>query len=135
MSINILVADYPPSCSCPWLMRIPIVRNQNYKKQWIELTDVVLYSFAEYLDGTYGFWAAGKSGWFEFDLVAPSYRQIHNQMSEATSWIYILADKINNQKSKPPANFDGSKLEKYMQSVFSDVSTSQLMDPTARLCG
>ncbi len=86
------------------------------------MTDVVLYAFAEYMDGTYGFWAAGKSGWFEFESVVSSYRSIHNQMSEATSWIYVLADKIKKQKSKVSATMDGLKLEKYMQSLFSDVS-------------
>jgi hypothetical protein len=91
--------------------------------QWIELTDVVLYAFAEYMDGTYGFWAAGKCGWFEFDSVASSYRSIHSQMSEATSWIYVLADKIKNQKTKVSGTIDGPKLEKYMQTVFSDVSS------------
>ena len=98
-----------------------IVRDPNYKKQSIELTDVTMYAFAEYLDGTYGFWAAGKAGWFEFDSFAPSYQSIHDCMNEASSLIYMLADRTKKAKAKTPAGLDGSKLDKYMQAVFRDV--------------
>ena len=86
------------------------------------MTDVKLYAFAEYMDGTYGFWAAGKSGWFEFESVATTYRYFHGRMSEATAWIYILADKIKKENPKV-SGINGVKLEKYMQTVFSDVSS------------
>ena len=82
----------------------------------------MLYAFAEYLGGSYGFWAAGKAGWFEFDSVVPSYRSIHSRMGEATSWIYVLADRIKMSRFKNPIATEGPRLEKYMQSVFSDVS-------------
>ena len=80
-----------------------------------------MYAFAEYLDGTYGFWAAGKAGWFEFDSFATSYRSIHECMNEASSLFYMLADRVKRGKSKALASTDGSKLDMYMQSVFRDV--------------
>ena len=83
-----------------------------------------MYAFAEYLDGTYGFWAAGKAGWFEFDSFAPAYRSIYDRMNEASSLFYMLADRMKKAKFKAAASMDGPKLEKYMQSVFRDVRSS-----------
>lgn len=45
---------------------INLVRDKNYRDKTIELSNVMTYAFAEYDDGTHGFWAAGLAGWFEY---------------------------------------------------------------------
>lgn len=86
-----------------------------------------MYAFAEYIDGTYGFWAAGKAGWFEFDSIAPSYQSIHNHMSEATSLVYVLADRLRQSNVKPTSSLEGGNLKKYMQRIFLHVGTITLI--------
>lgn len=97
------------------------MRDPDYEKRPIELTHVTTYAFAEYLDGTYGFWAAGKAGWFEFDSFASSYRSIHNHMNEATSLLYTLADRLRQSNVRTASSLEGGNLNKYMLRLFNHV--------------
>ena len=111
-----------------------VVRDPDYKKRTIELVDVTAYAFAEYLDGTYGFWAVGKAGWFEFDSFAPSYHSIHNDMNEATSLLYTLADRLRKFPVRTASSLEGGNLKKYMQRTFSLVGTMLRMRTALSEC-
>ena len=96
------------------------VRTKEHQRRTIEVKDIRTYAFAEYEDGTYGFWAAGKAGWFEIETPAASYKAIHKQMNEATSLLYTLADKLRRaQKAKP--KLIQKELDKYVKRVCADV--------------
>lgn len=98
-----------------------VVRDPNHRNQLIELRDVMTYAFAEYEDGSYGFWAGGKGGWYEFESAATSYNEILVQMSEATSFFYNIADKLRRAR-KPKARLTAKQLEEFIRRFCSDVS-------------
>lgn len=58
------------------------------------------YSFAVFDDGTFGFWAAGKAGWFEVASPSKSYAETFDNMKEATGMFYYLADKFRKSGNK-----------------------------------
>ena len=96
------------------------VLDPSYQRKTIELNSVTTYAFAEYQDGSYGFWAAGQAGWFEFDSSASAYRSIHHQMSEATSLLYFLADKLRRTAKQKPKLIP-KEHNKYVMRLFRDV--------------
>lgn len=96
------------------------MRNQRYQGRTIELKDVTTYSFAEFKDGTYGFYAAGKAGWFRIEDSALSYQSKYNEMVEATSMLYIMADKLRRAIRKQP-KLSKTACNKYVKRVFQDV--------------
>ena len=55
-----------------------------------------MYSFSQFEDASFGFWGAGRAGWF---LIRPaeSYRKVYAAMEEAVAMFYFLAD----HKSRP----------------------------------
>ena len=97
------------------------VRDRNYKDKSIILDRVTTYAFAEYDDGTIGFWAAGKAGWFEIQSPAPSFEAVYNKMNEAASIFYILADKLRRAFKRAPT-LSAKDLNKYARRVFQTVS-------------
>ena len=97
------------------------VKNEKYRSKTIELDSITTYAFAEYDDGTYGFWAAGKAGWFELKDPVPLFRTTFEGMNEAASMFYMLADKLRRaHKTNPKLSVKG--LERYANNVFRDVS-------------
>lgn len=86
----------------------------------IELVDVVAYAFAEYQDGSYGFWAAGKAGWFEIKEPVKACQQSYSMMKEAASMFYLLADKLRNAR-KSHHNLTMKAIETYSKKVFREV--------------
>lgn len=93
-----------------------------------------MYAFAECEDASYVFWAAGKSGWFELQGPARSFKPIYNKMEEAASIFYMLADKLrrsHNRKRKLNAN----NLSRYATQVFEDVCRpyQSFLNPIAKV--
>lgn len=96
------------------------MKNDKYQSKAIELAPVTNYAFAEYDDGTYGFWAAGRAGWFELKDPVPAFRPTFEGMNEAASMFYMLADKLGRaHKTNPKLSVKG--LERYANNVFRDV--------------
>ncbi len=56
------------------------------------------YAFAEYHDGSYGFWAAGKAGWFEIRDPISACQSSYDMMKEAASMFYLMADKLRRTR-------------------------------------
>ncbi|MCJ1480217.1 hypothetical protein MMC06_000371 [Schaereria dolodes] len=75
------------------LLRIP-----NHRNRSIILEDVAIYSFSQFDDGTFGFWAGGKAGWFEVKQPLKSFQNAYEGMNEATKMFYFLADKCKNSR-------------------------------------
>lgn len=86
----------------------------------IEVKDVTTYAFAEFEDGSYGFWAAGKAGWFEIKDPAAAFQPTFDMMIEAASMFYMLADKLKRAR-KVQQNLSTRLLDRYMTSVFKEV--------------
>ena len=99
----------------------PTVRDQTYRDKIIELDHVTTYSFAEYNDGTFGFWAAGKAGWFEIQSPVGSFKITHAKMNEAAAIFYLLADRLRHAGSKRTRNLDVKERNKYAKKVFQAV--------------
>lgn len=91
-----------------------------YRTKAIELTNVTTYAFAEFDDGSYGFWAAGKAGWFEIKDPVPAFQRTYDMMNEAASMFYLLADKLRRSR-KPQAKLTCKKVDRYAKQVFRDV--------------
>ena len=87
----------------------------------IELDPVTQYAFAEYSDGTFGFWAAGKAGWFELQSPASSFKSTYFKMNEAPSIFYMLADRVRKGRVNA-SHLSLKELRKYMKKVFAAVS-------------
>lgn len=86
----------------------------------VELDNITNYAFAEYDDGTYGFWAAGKAGWYELKDPATAYKQAFNGMNEAASMFYMLADKVR-RSYKTNWKLSAKGLDRYASTIFKDV--------------
>ena len=109
------------------------VKNDKYRSKTIELDSTTTYAFAEYDDGTYGFWAAGKAGWFELKDPVPLFRTTFEGMNEAASMFYMLADKLRRaHKTNPKLSVKG--LERYANNVFRDVSHASLFSLLESIC-
>ena len=78
------------------------------------------YAFAEYVDGTYGFWVAGKAGWFEIQSSSKTYKETYEKMNEAASMFYMLADKLKRSHNRRP-KLTQKALDKHADRVFQDV--------------
>lgn len=96
------------------------VRDQRYREKSVELRNVTTYAFAEYEDGSYGFWAAGKAGWFEIQSPASSFKETYSLMNEAASMFYMLADKLRRAIKKRP-KLNAKDLDKYTKVLFKEV--------------
>ncbi len=100
-----------------------------------------MFAYADNDDGTYGFWAAGKAGWFEIESTALSYGSLYEEMAVAASMLYMFADKCR-RANKNKSNLTNKEVNKYMKRIFSDVrccwppvlmllrSTSKLTSPS-----
>jgi len=95
------------------------------QKRRIIVSDIETYSFAKYDDGTLGFWAAGKAGWFELRAVAKSYKDVYCQMEEATAMFYYLADKFSNSR-KSTAVMGKKDTYRYVRKIFADFYNSDM---------
>ena len=96
------------------------MKDKRYREKAIELRNVTTYAFAEYEDGTYGFWAAGKAGWFEIQSSASSFKETYSLMNEAASMFYMLADKLRRAIKKRP-KLSVKELDKYTRVLFREV--------------
>lgn len=96
------------------------MRDPKYRNKAIELVNVVAYAFAEFQDGSYGFWAAGKAGWFEIKEPVAACRESYNMMKEAASMFYHLADKLRRAR-KNGYNHNWKWIENYSNNVFREV--------------
>ena len=96
------------------------VKDKRYREKSIELRNVTTYAFAEYEDGSYGFWAAGKAGWFEIQSPASSFKETYSLMNEAASMFYMLADKLRRAIRKRP-KLNARELDKYTRVLFKEV--------------
>jgi hypothetical protein len=101
------------------------VKLAKYRNRTIRIDDVALYSFSQYDDGTLGFWAAGKAGWFEIGSPAPRYKTVFEGMNEATGMFYFLADKYRNSRSKLSKE-SNRVVDSHVRHVFYDVSNSYM---------
>ena len=117
------------------LTDIPTVRDPKYRTKGIELTDITTYAFAEFEDGSYGFWAAGKAGWFELKDPLTSFQHTFDMMNEAASMFYMLVDKSRRAR-KSRSNYTARYLDNYANLIFKDVGSnidssykSSLSDP------
>lgn len=102
---------------------LPLVRDRRYHEKAIELKNVTTYAFAEYEDGSYGFWAAGKAGWFEIQGPSSSYKETYSLMNEAASMFYMLADKLRRAIRKRP-KLNAKELDKYTRALFKEYLAS-----------
>ena len=96
------------------------VKDAKYKLKIIEIMNVTNYAFAEYDDGTFGFWAAGKAGWFEIKSASGPYAQTLLEMNEAASMFYTLADKTRRGR-KNPSKMSEKDLAKYTAALAKEV--------------
>lgn len=99
---------------------IKSVRDNGYRESRVELRNVTTYAFAEYQDGSYGFWAAGKAGWFEIQSPATSFKETYSLMNEAASMFYMLADKLRRAIKKRP-KLNAKELDRYTRVLFKEV--------------
>ncbi|KAL9131829.1 MAG: hypothetical protein Q9217_000356 [Psora testacea] len=97
--------------------QVCLVRDPSYTNLTIELTDVTTYAFAEFKGGGYGFWAAGRAGWFEVAGTSPAYKPIYDEMDVAASMLYFLADKIRKSRK---AGFTTSQYNAHIKRLFRD---------------
>ncbi|KAI4163467.1 MAG: hypothetical protein LQ342_002974 [Letrouitia transgressa] len=102
-----------------------LVKDRKYHTKRIRLNNVTTYAFAEYNDGSYGFWAAGQAGWFEVDEPIPQYRHIYNQMTEAASMFYSLADCQRKSRRKN-VSMSTEELNQYVEKAFKEVGKSHV---------
>ncbi|KAI4214104.1 MAG: hypothetical protein LQ351_003189 [Letrouitia transgressa] len=96
-----------------------LVKDRKYHSKRIRLNNVTTYAFAEYNDGTYGFWAAGQAGWFEVDEPIPQYKHIFTQMTEAASMFYSLADCQRKSRRKN-VSMSTEELNQYVERAFKE---------------
>ena len=96
------------------------VRDKNYRDKAIEISNVMTYAFAEYNDGTYGFWAAGKAGWFEIQSASNAYHDTYEKMIQAASMFYMLADKLKRSRNRNP-KISRKRTDQYADQIFQDV--------------
>lgn len=93
---------------------------KNYRTKPIVINDVEAYAHAQYNDGTSGFWAAGKAGWFEVKGPVKVYEETFEDMIEATNMFYFLADKYKNAVTRMP-QANAKALERYAVAQFRSV--------------
>lgn len=107
-----------------------LVLDAHYAGRTIQLSNVATYSFAEYPDGTYGYWAAGEAGWFELEETVPKYRPIIDDMNVATSMLYFIADKMRRSRK---TDFTGAEFNKHIRRLFQDVKHEKAHCPICLL--
>ena len=81
----------PPLCCQTYRLK---VRAPYHQKHAIRVADVVMYSFSQFEDGTFGFWGAGRAGWYRIRS-SMSYYAMFAGMEEAVAMFYFLADKCS----------------------------------------
>ena len=97
---------------------LPLIKVSDYTRKQILLSNITSYAFAEYDDGSYGFWAAGQAGWFELEDFRPEYKTTLEEMSVATSMLYFIADKMRRSRK---TDFTRGEFDKHIQRLFKDV--------------
>ncbi|KAK4696788.1 hypothetical protein P7C71_g1181, partial [Lecanoromycetidae sp. Uapishka_2] len=112
------------------LLSAHTVRVKEYQKSPIEISNVTMYAFAECEDGSFAFWAAGKSGWFAVQGPAISFKSTYNKMEEAASIFYMLADKRRRARKRSPKLTDNA-LSRYATQVFEDPSGGKFSNKAA----
>lgn len=102
-----------------------VVRDPKYESRPLEIPDLRSYTFADFDNGTYGFWVAGKAGWFELKEPAVTYRAIFDGMNEAAGMFYFMAKKYRNAiAAKWSLN---SRTKPYHLTIFKGVRTNQIL--------
>lgn len=69
------------------------LRHQGQPSLGIEITDVRMFSYGAYKNGSIGLWASGKAGWFQISPSA-AYRRTYDEMTEAVNLLYFVADSF-----------------------------------------
>ncbi len=98
------------------------VRDRSYTNKTINLEQVTRYAFAEYDDGSCGFWAAGKAGWFEIQSPASPFKTTYEKMNEAASIFYMLADRLRRTHRRA-RNLGPKELKIHARKVFQAVGS------------
>lgn len=96
------------------------VRDPKYRTKTIELKNITTYAFAEFEDGSHGFWAAGKAGWFEIKDPTVPFQHTFDMMNEAASIFYLLVDKLRRSR-KRQLNYTAKYADQYVTKIFKDV--------------
>lgn len=102
------------------LNAVAVRDRKNYRRKAIVISGVEAYAHAQYNDGTSGFWAAGKAGWFEVKDPVKVYEETFEDMIEATNMFYFLADKYKNAVTRMP-QANAKALERYAVAQFRSV--------------
>ena len=106
---------------------VELVKTSTYQERAIKINNVSTYSFSQFEDGTFGFWAGGQAGWFEIASASRAYQNIYQEMNEATGMFYFLADKYKKTR-KSFASATAKSCEKYLSTWFNDVCSSEEVD-------
>lgn len=102
-----------------------VVRDPKYESRPLEIPDLRSYTFADFDNGTYGFWVAGKAGWFELKDPAVSYRATFDGMNEAAGMFYFMAKKYRNAIAAKWSLH--SRTKPYHLTIFKGVRTNQFL--------
>lgn len=97
-----------------------------YRNRIVTVDSVATYSFSLFDDGSFGFWAAGKAGWFELRSPAKDFKRVFAAMQEATGMFYYLADKYRNRHTSL-LNLPAKKLEIHVKRQFNDASLPKVI--------
>ena len=78
------------------------VHNRDALPSTVTVPNVQQFSYGQYDDGEYAFWAAGSAGWFE---IRPSrrYKSIFKDMTEVINCLYFTADALREFKGRKRA--------------------------------
>ena len=98
-----------------------LILDPKYINRTIQIPNVTSFSYAEFEDGTYGFWAPGQAGWFELRETVPGYKSILEDMNVATSMLYFIADKFRRSRK---TDLNTREFQKYILRFFQDVCWS-----------
>ena len=96
-----------------------------YQNQVIAIPDVATYSFSLFDDGSFGFWAAGKAGWFEITNPDKRYAKFFAEMQEATGMFYFSADKWRISPNKS-THWSVKVIDAHANYLFSEVGLFSL---------
>ncbi|TKA73397.1 hypothetical protein B0A55_04280 [Friedmanniomyces simplex] len=75
------------------------IQQQNHgRTASIEISDVRLFAYGQFEDGTVALWAGGRAGWFRIKP-ARAYRETYNLMIEAIKMLYFVADAYREERT------------------------------------
>ncbi|CAK4034328.1 Hypothetical predicted protein [Lecanosticta acicola] len=93
----------------------------------IILERVVTFSYGLYGDGSYGFWAAGKAGWFKLKP-AKKYKATFDGMAEAVKLLYFCSDTYGQPARKKGRGKSAQVLPDYSAAELFEKYAAEEMD-------